>query len=106
MEIEQKVKKEEFKGYIQLLTDIEERDFAGRYTSIEAGSFGAILDKTNISTLHDISEAQQKKLNEMLEYAEKNNHTLALIAGYPCRLRKDQFISKNPKSSLVPWEII
>lgn len=92
---------------IQLTRSIAERDFAGRYTHIQAGSYGRLIgSEEEIKTIHDISDKQVEKLKTMLQYAKESGSVLALVAGYPCWLKEGLFIKKKPKISLIPWAII
>lgn len=94
-------------NYIQLTKEYYDQDRAGRYTTIDPGSYGMLIDsEKDIDTIWDITPRQKESCLALFRSAKKLGHHFALVAGYPCVIGKEHFIRKKPISSIVPWEII
>ena len=66
--------------YIQLEQEYYSRDFAGRHTTIDSGSYG-ILIKTEgeIETIFDLSPPQKERCLDLFRSAKESSRHFALV---------------------------
>jgi hypothetical protein len=93
--------------YIELTQRYIDEDVAGRYTVIERGVYGVLIEKEEeIDTIFYISTKQKLRLLDLFKSAATSGKFLALVAGYPCVLSQTDFSRKSPYISIPPWEVI
>jgi len=93
--------------FIRTSREIIDEVRKGRYTTLEKGVPGFILNEGNIDSLFDISEKERVKCLRMLEESKDDNRVLALVQGYLCLLKESDFVRCDaPKSYPVSGEII
>lgn len=92
--------------YIQTTRELMYQECSGRYTTLEKGVPGVILDENNIEKIIDIKETQKKDCLKRLNDANNFDETLALVQGRVCNLNKNDFYKcEEPKIYIVPVEI-
>jgi hypothetical protein len=77
--------------YLKLSKEMRFNDLSGRWTTLIEGSIGYVLDEEEIIILPGATwEKKQKMLEEMMNVYDKGQ-IYALVRGYPCALRKNEY---------------
>jgi hypothetical protein len=93
--------------YIRLTKEKKYEDLKGRYTVLDKGVPGFILNEHTIDHIVDITERQRGDCWETFAKAQETGRTFALVQGYPCILNENDFYRcEAPKMYPVPGEII
>ncbi len=88
--------------YIQITREVCFNECSGRQTLLQKGTFGFVLDKEGIQSLHGASREMKAYLEACRIEAGKEENIYALVAGYPCKLSNkdcrilDSFLDKTP----------
>jgi len=78
--------------YIKLKNEMRFNDLSGRWTTLIEGAIGYVLDEEEIIILPGATwEKKQKMLEEMMTVYDKGQ-IYALVRGYPCALRKNEYV--------------
>lgn len=79
--------------YIKLTKEMQFNDLSGRWTTLVEGAIGYVLDEEEIIILPGATwEKKQKMLEEMMAVSDKGQ-IYALVRGYPCALRKNEYVT-------------
>lgn len=93
--------------YIELTEDLEFDILKGRSTILEKGVPGFLLDESNIYRIADITAQQKEYCLSLLDKTDDQHSFAALIQGFPCLVKANQFVRIEPlKSYPIPNQII
>jgi hypothetical protein len=92
--------------YLRLTKEMQFNDLSGRWTSLIEGAIGYILDEEEIIILSGATwDKKQKMLDEMMNAYDKGK-IFALVGGYPCALKENEYVKLDTSSFHCIGELI
>jgi len=89
--------------YIELTKDLEFRDSIWRFTKLAKGAVGFIItnDVDVLKLLDGFSKERMGRYFDIMEKIINTNQTMAMISGYICGLKRDEFIPVSKHELLI-----
>ena len=79
--------------YLKLTKEMQFNDLSGRWTTLIEGAIGYVLNEEEIIILSGATGDKKKKmLDEMMNVYDKGQ-IYALVGGYPCALRENEYVT-------------